>query len=98
MPSLMNMAITIEQRGEACFHWVVLQAADDSAGQDVPLYHRIESSARPLRSHAEAVAAGRAVVPDSFTHGTSAQRQRWFYSGFKGGRVQDCDTFSAKQL
>ena len=42
--------------------------------------------------------AGRAVVPDSFTHGTSAQRQRWFYSGFKGGRVQDCDTFSAKQL
>jgi len=62
MPSLRNMAITIEQRGEACFHWVVLQAADDSAGQDVPLYHRIESSARPLRSHAEAVAAGRAVV------------------------------------
>ncbi|MBS0453414.1 MAG: neutral zinc metallopeptidase [Proteobacteria bacterium] len=42
--------------------------------------------------------AGRAVVPDSFTHGTSAQRQRWFYSGYKGGRVQDCDTFSAKSL
>ena len=61
MPTLRTMAITVEQRGEACFHWVVLQA-DDSPGQDVPLFHRIESSARPLRSHAEAVAAGRAVV------------------------------------
>ena len=42
--------------------------------------------------------AGRAVVPDSFTHGTSAQRQRWFQAGFKSGKVQDCDTFSAKSL
>jgi len=42
--------------------------------------------------------AGRAVVPDSFTHGTSAQRQRWFNSGFKSGKVQDCDTFSARAL
>ncbi len=42
--------------------------------------------------------AGRAVVPDSFTHGTSAQRQRWFGNGFKSGKVQDCDTFSARTL
>ncbi|MDM0043819.1 neutral zinc metallopeptidase [Variovorax dokdonensis] len=42
--------------------------------------------------------AGRAVVPDSFTHGTSAQRQRWFGNGFRSGRVQDCDTFAAKAL
>ena len=42
--------------------------------------------------------AGRAVVPDSFTHGTSAQRQRWFAAGYKNGRVQDCDTFAAKSL
>ncbi len=42
--------------------------------------------------------AGRAVVPDSFTHGTSAQRQRWFGAGYKGGRVQDCDTFAARNL
>ncbi|HYP70559.1 MAG TPA: neutral zinc metallopeptidase [Variovorax sp.] len=42
--------------------------------------------------------AGRAVVPDSFTHGTSAQRQRWFGAGYKSGKVQDCDTFSAKSL
>lgn len=42
--------------------------------------------------------AGRAVVPDSFTHGTSAQRQHWFQAGFKNGDMQDCDTFSARYL
>jgi len=38
------------------------------------------------------------VVPDSFTHGTSAQRVRWFRSGFDSGDVGHCDTFAAKQL
>jgi predicted metalloprotease len=35
------------------------------------------------------------VVPDSFTHGTSEQRQRWFMTGFKEGTVRACNTFSA---
>ncbi len=34
------------------------------------------------------------VVPESFTHGSSAQRVSWFKQGMKSGRVQDCDTFS----
>ena len=38
------------------------------------------------------------AVPDSFTHGTSEQRQRWFNVGFKGGTVATCNTFGAKQL
>lgn len=38
------------------------------------------------------------VVPDSFTHGTSAQRARWFQTGFASGRPQVCDTFNASQL
>ncbi|MEJ8857407.1 neutral zinc metallopeptidase [Variovorax robiniae] len=42
--------------------------------------------------------AGRAVVPDSFTHGTSEQRQRWFGAGFKSGQIQSCDTFAARSL
>lgn len=33
------------------------------------------------------------VVPDSFTHGTSAQRERWFKAGFAKGDPADCDTF-----
>ncbi|WP_409283898.1 neutral zinc metallopeptidase [Pseudomonas protegens] len=38
------------------------------------------------------------VVPDSFTHGTSAQRVRWFKTGFSQGQVGQCDTFAAKSL
>jgi predicted metalloprotease len=38
------------------------------------------------------------VVPDSFTHGTSTQRVRWFKRGFEGGTVESCDTFSAERL
>jgi uncharacterized protein len=38
------------------------------------------------------------VVPDTFTHGTAAQRQRWFQRGFQGGRIENCDTQSVSQL
>jgi hypothetical protein len=41
---------------------------------------------------------GGAVVPESFTHGTSAQRQRWFNAGYQGGTVKGCDTFSSRAL
>lgn len=43
-------------------------------------------------------ANGGAVVPESFTHGTSAQRQRWFNSGLQSGSVKTCDTFAARSL
>ncbi len=42
--------------------------------------------------------AGRQVVPDSFTHGTSEQRVRWFRVGFESGNIDSCDTFSATRL
>ena len=35
------------------------------------------------------------VVPDSFTHGSSAQRVSWFQRGFEQGNFQACDTFNA---
>lgn len=38
------------------------------------------------------------VVPDSFTHGTSQQRVRWFKTGFGSGDVNRCDTFSSSSL
>jgi predicted metalloprotease len=34
------------------------------------------------------------VVPESFNHGTSQQRQTWFARGFKSGKLADCDTFN----
>ena len=38
------------------------------------------------------------VVPDAFTHGSSAQRTRWFMNGMKSGTLKSCDTFSANVL
>ena len=38
------------------------------------------------------------VRPDAFTHGSSAQRVRWFSQGLKTGSVQACDTFKAQAL
>jgi len=38
------------------------------------------------------------VTPDSFTHGSSAQRVRWFKQGIKSGNVADCNTFNASSL
>lgn len=38
------------------------------------------------------------VVPDAFTHGTSAQRVRWFKRGLEGGSLKQCDTFGAGSL
>lgn len=38
------------------------------------------------------------VIPESFTHGTSEQRVRWFRRGLDSAQVQQCDTFNAKDL
>jgi len=38
------------------------------------------------------------VRPESFTHGTSAQRRRWFSRGFESGDPKACDTFAASDL
>ena len=38
------------------------------------------------------------VVPDSFTHGTSAERVKWFKTGFRSGDINACDTFHAQTL
>jgi len=42
--------------------------------------------------------AGGEVVPDSFTHGSSAQRVRWFTRGIESGEIAQCNTFEARQL
>jgi predicted metalloprotease len=56
------------------------------------------NAAQKIGDDALQQSAGRAVVPDSFTHGTSAQRQKWFSTGLQAGTVKACDTFSARNL
>ncbi len=38
------------------------------------------------------------VIPDAFTHGTAAQRVRWFRAGLESGRMENCDTFNTSSL
>lgn len=56
------------------------------------------NAAQKIGDDALQKSAGRAVVPESFTHGSSEQRQRWFSTGLKTGSVKACDTFSARNL
>ena len=56
------------------------------------------NAAARIGDDALARSSGGAVVPESFTHGSSAQRQKWFDNGLKNGSVKACDTFSAKNV
>lgn len=56
------------------------------------------NAAAKIGDDALARSAGGAVVPESFTHGSSAQRQKWFDTGLKTGSVKACDTFSSRNL
>jgi predicted metalloprotease len=46
--------------------------------------------------HLQKMSTGR-VSPESFTHGTSEQRMKWFRRGFESGDPRQCDTFSRNQ-
>ena len=56
------------------------------------------NAAAKIGDDALARSSGGVVVPESFTHGSSAQRQKWFDVGLKNGSVKACDTFSTRNL
>lgn len=74
-------------RSQAQLQW--LQAGDIESAL---------SLASAIGDNALEKAAQGVVVPDSFTHGTSEQRVRWFKTGFQAGDIKACDTFNAQTL
>lgn len=60
------------------------------------LLMRTELQAAAVGDDRIARMAGARVSPERFTHGSSAQRTMWFKRGVQSGRMQDCDSFSAR--
>jgi predicted metalloprotease len=74
-------------RSQAQLNW--LQAGDIDAALNAAAQVGDDTLQKESRGYA---------VPDSFTHGTSAQRSRWFKAGFQSGDIHNCDTFNAATL
>jgi hypothetical protein len=92
------LSVRVELQAD-CFAGVWAQHSQESKNWlDPGDIEAAMNAAQKIGDDALQRAAGRAVVPDSFTHGTSAQRQRWFGAGYKSGNIQDCDTFAARNL
>jgi len=95
------MSVRVELQAD-CFAGVwAYHASNDQGGKlkltDQDVEQAITAATAIGDDRLQQQAQGR-IVPDSFTHGTSAQRVRWFKTGLQSGDVRRCDTFNAKQL
>ena len=91
------LSVRIELQAD-CYAGVWAQAAaTELALTDADIREALATAAR-IGDDALQRAAGRRPVPDSFTHGTSEQRQTWFFRGYRSGDPGQCDTFAARSL
>lgn len=94
------LSVRVELQAD-CFAGVWANRADAARGgkmiDDRDVEQALTAASAIGDDRLQRQAQGR-VVPDSFTHGTSAQRMRWFNIGLESGDPRKCDTFSAKQL
>jgi predicted metalloprotease len=74
-------------RSQAQLQW--LQAGDIDAALNAASQVGDDTLQKQARGYA---------VPDSFTHGTAAQRSHWFKAGYESGNIRDCNTFTAANL
>lgn len=85
--------------------WAKHASTTKDADGDALLEPLTEADVRSALSAAAAVgddriqqSAGATVNPDSWTHGSSEQRQRWFMTGYGSGTIRQCDTFATNDL
>ena len=91
------LSVRIELQAD-CYAGVWAHAASrELALTDADIREALNTAAR-IGDDALQRSAGGRVVPDSFTHGTSEQRQEWFFRGYRAGDPAQCDTFAARSL
>lgn len=92
------ISVMVELQAD-CFSGVWARYAADRLGSLEPgdIQEAVDAAAR-IGDDTLQRNAGQRPMPDSFTHGSSAQRQHWLAAGYKAGTIQACDTFSAENL
>ncbi len=94
------LSVRLELQAD-CFAGVWANRADQARGgkmiDDKDVEQALAAASAIGDDRLQRQAQGR-VVPDSFTHGSSAQRTRWFRVGLDSGDPMKCDTFRAQQL
>ena len=90
-----QLSVRLELQAD-CFAGVWAKHADET--KHILEQGDVESALRAAAAVGDDTLQKRArgyVVPESFTHGTAAERTSWFKRGLTGGSIQDCDTFAA---
>jgi uncharacterized protein len=91
------MSVRIELQAD-CYAGVwANRSSEGLALSDDDIRSALDTAAR-IGDDALQRASGGRVVPDSFTHGSSAQRQDWFHRGYRSGDPDACDTFKDANL
>lgn len=93
-----RVSVMIELQAD-CFSGVWARYAQEKLGSiEAGDIREALNAARQIGDDKMQANAGRTPQPHTYTHGTSEQRMRWFATGFETGDINQCDTFSARDL
>lgn len=93
-----SLSVATELQAD-CFAGIWARQAQERFGTlDVGDLEEAMRAAEAVGDDVIQASAGRTPMPDSFTHGTAAQRQTWLMRGFRSGEMRQCDTFGADDL
>jgi len=91
------LSVRVELQAD-CYAGIWANAAQERLQlTDADIRDALDTAARIGDDALQRASQGR-VVPDSFTHGTSEQRQNWFHEGFRTGDPDSCDTFNRRDI
>jgi uncharacterized protein len=92
------LSVRIELQAD-CYSGIWARMAEKKLGVVQPGdFEEAFNAARQIGDDTLQRSAGQRPNPDSFTHGTSEQRSRWFQTGYKTGKLSSCDTINASRL